>query len=75
MANSSAPKFSPLKALRDYFSGAIQEFHKVTWPTKEQAAMLTGVVVIFSLIMALLIAAFDLGLTELYQLLLEQFTA
>ncbi|MFA6023610.1 MAG: preprotein translocase subunit SecE [Candidatus Gracilibacteria bacterium] len=51
-----------------YFSSAIEEFSKVTWPTKEQAALLTGIVVAVSLVTAILIGAFDLGLAELYKL-------
>ncbi len=55
-----------------YFISAFEEFGKVTWPTKEQAALLTGVVVAVSFVMAVLIGAFDLGLSELYKLALEK---
>lgn len=55
-----------------YFVSAFEEFGKVTWPTKEQAALLTGVVVAVSFVMAVLIGAFDLGLSELYKLALEK---
>ena len=57
-----------------YFSSAWEEFGKVTWPTKEQAAILTAIVVAVSFVMAVLIGAFDLGLSELYQLALDKFT-
>lgn len=57
-----------------YFISAWEEFSKVTWPTKEQAALLTGIVVAVSVITAILIGAFDLGLSELYKLALEKLT-
>ncbi|MBU0981172.1 preprotein translocase subunit SecE [Patescibacteria group bacterium] len=59
-------KSNPIVA---FFVGAFEEFGKITWPTKEQAVMLTGVVVAVSIIMAAFIAALDLGLSELYSLI------
>lgn len=56
-----------------YLQQAWEELSKVTWPTKEQAALLTGIVVIASALSALVIALYDLGLNELYQLLLNAF--
>lgn len=58
----------------NYFVTAYEEFRKVTWPTKEQAAMLTAIVIGVSLVMALVIAALDLGLSELYQMALTKLT-
>lgn len=55
-----------------YFSSALEEFSKVTWPTKEQAALLTGIVVGVSLVLSLVIGVFDLGLSEGYQVLLKK---
>lgn len=55
-----------------YLSSAFEEFAKVTWPTKEQAALLTAIVVGVSLVTAVLIGLFDLGLSELYQLTLDK---
>lgn len=68
---SSSSKRNPVVA---YFTSAWEEFGKVTWPTKEQAALLTGIVVAVSFIMAVLIGAFDLGLSELYKLALDKLT-
>lgn len=69
-----SPRSSKKNPVVAYFSGALEEFGKVTWPTKEQAALLTGIVVIVSLTTGVLIGAFDLGLTELYQLALKKIT-
>lgn len=55
-----------------YFSGAFEEFGKVTWPTKEQAALLTGIVVGVSLACALALGFYDFGLNSLYQFVLEK---
>lgn len=58
-----------------YFVGAFEEFGKITWPTKEQAAFLTAVVVAVSVICALALGAYDFGLNKLYQLALDQFSS
>jgi preprotein translocase SecE subunit len=58
-----------------YFTGAFEEFGKVTWPTKEQAALLTGIVVATSLVCALALGLFDFGLNSLYQLVLEKLSS
>lgn len=70
---SPAPHSSKTSKSRvvSYFSGSIEEFGKVTWPTKEQAALLMGVVVAVSLLFTIFLGAFDLGINELYQLLLK----
>lgn len=58
-----------------YFSGAFEEFGKITWPTKEQAALLTGIVVGVSLVCALALGIYDFGLNYLYQLLLAKISS
>jgi preprotein translocase SecE subunit len=54
-----------------YFRSALEEFGKVTWPTKEQAALLTGIVVGVSLVVGLYLGLLDLGLSQGYQALLK----
>ena len=66
----SIKKQNPVSA---YLHEAWEEFAKVTWPTKEQAALLTGIVVVASAFTAVILALYDLGLNELYQLLLNAF--
>ena len=63
---SKQTKQNPVVA---YLVSALEEFGKVTWPTKEQAALLTGIVT------AVLIGAFDLGLSELYKWVLAKLSA
>lgn len=55
-----------------YFESAVEEFGKITWPTKEQAALLTGIVTVVSIIIAMLLGLVDLGFSELYQLILDK---
>ncbi len=69
MKERSSSSRNPIVA---YFVGAFEEFRKITWPTKEQAALLTGIVVGVSLILGIAIGALDLGLSELYQLVLKK---
>ncbi|MBT4384181.1 preprotein translocase subunit SecE [Candidatus Peregrinibacteria bacterium] len=52
-----------------YLSDAFEEYRKITWPTKEQAALLTAIVVVVSILAITFIGLSDFGLTELYQLL------
>lgn len=69
--SSHVGKGNPIK---EYFVSAFEEFRKVTWPTKEQAALLTAIVIGVSLVIALLIALFDLGLAQLYKMALDSLT-
>ncbi len=55
----------------EYFKGALEEFGKITWPTKEQAVLLTAIVVGVTAVSAVLIAVFDLGLSKAYEALLN----
>ncbi|MFA5854902.1 MAG: preprotein translocase subunit SecE [Candidatus Gracilibacteria bacterium] len=67
--NSHERKENPIVA---YFKSAFEEFGKVTWPTKEQAALLTGIVIGVSLILAIAIGLVDLGFSQGYQYLLDR---
>ncbi len=72
MTEKSPSKRNPVAA---YLVSAFEEFGKVTWPTKEQAALLTGIVVAVTLVTAVLIGVFDLGLSELYKWVLDKLSA
>lgn len=74
MTSTSKAKKDSTNAVVGYFQGAWQEFGKVTWPTKEQAALLTAVSIVVSGLIALLIGLADLGLSQIYQLLLDLFS-
>lgn len=54
-----------------YFQSAFEEFGKITWPTQQQTIVLTGVTILISIVVVIFIALVDLGLSELYQYLLD----
>lgn len=52
-----------MQKIQQYIKEVIQEMKKVTWPTLDELKGSTLVVVIFSVIMGLYIAAIDMGLS------------
>jgi preprotein translocase subunit SecE len=59
-----------MQKIQQYIKEVIQEMKKVTWPTLEELKGSTLVVMIFSVIMGVYIAAIDLGLSFLVDKLL-----
>ena len=51
--------------IKRFFEEARTEFRHVNWPTRQEAARLTGVVVFLSLGLALFLGAFDYLFTYL----------
>ena len=45
------------------------ELGKVVWPSRREAFKLTGIVIIFSLIVALFLGAVDFGLSKIIEIL------
>lgn len=43
-----------------YIRGSIDELSRVIWPTRQQALTLTGVVLIFSAVLAIYLSGLDL---------------
>ncbi len=66
--NSKQERMNPVFA---YLVEAVEEFKKVTWPTKEQAIMLTSVVIGVTAVTALFIGLLDLGFAEVYKQVLK----
>jgi preprotein translocase subunit SecE len=58
------------KAFTSYFTDSWQELKKVTWPTKNQAIKLTGIVLGFCLVAALLLGLVDGAFSYGYKFLL-----
>jgi len=56
------------KSIVRYFKDIYVEMKKVTWPTSKDLLNYTVAVVVFILIMAIVTGAFDLGLTQLFDL-------
>lgn len=59
-----------MKPLIDYLAAARAELAKVTWPNRRQTARLTGLVVAFSLVFAVILGALDYGFSALLQTLI-----
>jgi preprotein translocase SecE subunit len=67
-SKSAAKKDNPVT---HYLKDALEEYGKITWPTKEQAILLTAVTIVVSTVVVLVIGLLDLGFTQLYQLALD----
>lgn len=57
--------------MANYFKESFKEFSKVSWPTLQQTVKLTGFVVGFSVIMALVLGAVDYVLNTGYQQVID----
>ncbi|MHB8871438.1 MAG: preprotein translocase subunit SecE [Candidatus Doudnabacteria bacterium] len=55
-----------------FFSEVKSELSKVVWPTKEQTLRYTGVVILFSVLVAVVLAAADYGLIKGLEKLIER---
>lgn len=59
--------------IREYFSGGYNELKKVYWPSRNQLIGYSGVVIIAVAIVALVLWAFDSGLSFLLTKLMNAF--
>lgn len=57
-----------MKRLIRYFKSSYHELRRVIWPTRKQAMFLTSVVLIFTVVVAIYLAGFDL----LFRTILER---
>lgn len=55
-----------------FFKEVWIELGKVVWPTRKEALKITGIVIVFSLGVAVFLGAIDYGLTELIKLIVEK---
>jgi preprotein translocase subunit SecE len=53
-----------------YIKDSLAELTKVTWPTKNQAIKLTGIVLVFVLLTAVFLAVVDFGFNWIYTYIL-----
>lgn len=59
-------------AATKYFVDSYNELKKVTWPTKKQLLNHSLIVVVSAIVVTLIIAIIDLGLTSLLQYLVSK---
>jgi len=55
----------------NFFKESLQELRKVTWPTKDQAAKLTVITIIFTILCTLLLAVSDYGFNRGHEYMLK----
>ena len=56
---------NPFVKARNFIREVISELKKVIWPTQRQLINYTIIVLVFVVIVALIIAAFDFGFTQI----------
>jgi preprotein translocase subunit SecE len=59
-----------VKPLLNYFAASRAELAKVTWPSRRQTLKLTIQVIVFSLLFAAMLGAFDYGFQTIIQKLI-----
>lgn len=60
-----AARQNPFAKARNFIREVISELKKVIWPTQRQLINYTIIVLVFVVIIALIIAAFDFGFTQI----------
>ena len=58
---------------RDFFSEAVEELKKVTWPDRDQLRNATGVIIAFVLIVSAIIWVMDLAMNGVVDLIMNIF--
>jgi len=59
-----------IQKIRKFIADVRAEFRKVTWPTRDQTIKQTGVVLVLVAIISVFLGVVDLGLSELYKLIM-----
>lgn len=60
-----------MSSLTSYINEALEELRHVRWPTRQQAVRFSGIVIAFTGLSALFFGLADLGLSEVFQVLLS----
>lgn len=69
-ADEKPAKRNVFKRIADYFKGSWQELKLVRWPDRKTTWKMTGALVMFTAIFALVILLLDYGLQYLFKLLI-----
>ncbi|MBT4289931.1 MAG: preprotein translocase subunit SecE [Deltaproteobacteria bacterium] len=59
-----------IQKIRKFIADVRAEFRKVTWPTRDQTIKQTGVVLVLVALTSVFLGVVDLGLSELYKLIM-----
>ncbi len=60
-----------LKKVREFFHDVLVEFRKVSWPSRREVVGSTTVVIVVVLVLAVFLAAVDIGLSRLVGFILR----
>jgi preprotein translocase subunit SecE len=60
-----------LKRLREFFAEVVAEFRRVNWPSREDVAASTAVVLVVVFVLAMYLGAVDVGLSRLVGVILK----
>ena len=60
-----------MKKVKEYFGGVFSELKKVTWPTNKEIFNHTIIVIVSSVIVMLIIAALDFGLSYIIEYIIS----
>jgi preprotein translocase subunit SecE len=60
-----------LRKIREFFHDVLVEFRKVTWPSRREVMGSTTVVIVVVLVLAVFLAAVDIALSRLVELILK----
>ena len=67
---SQAAVKKPSKERFKFISDIVAELRKVTWPTRAEALRLTGLVIAFTLAVAIILGVIDYGFAKLIKVIL-----
>ena len=60
-----------LKRVREFFTEVLAEFRRVNWPSREDVAASTAVVLVVVFVLAMYLGAVDVGLSRLVGVILK----
>lgn len=67
LTKANKPSFG--SRMKKFFRETKIELKKVTWPTKEQLIHNTGVIIVFIILIAIILAVLDVAFGQLFNLL------
>jgi preprotein translocase SecE subunit len=60
-----------MNVITQYLQEALEELHKVRWPTRKQAIRLSWIVILFTLVSSLVLGSIDIVLNNLVSFLIS----
>ena len=70
IADSEGEKRTIFRRIKEYFEGSWQELTMVRWPDRKSAWKMTGALVMFTLVFAVIILLLDYGFQNMFKVLI-----